>query len=525
VNKPRKRASERVAAGILRIIEEGQLEPGAMLPSIDKLAEAFNVGVGTVREALTSLECSGVVEVQHGRGIRVTRPNPSHRFRTAQWRALANGLGVTELLEARMAVETAVARLAAERAGEQQVDELSALVSAMRAAAAARDDEKLLAADKTFHQLMAKAGRNRLLADLVSAIDEQLEFVADRGRFAQVIAGMVGLHEDLASAIGSRQPDKAAELVGQYISHLLDARRVQGLTMYCDVLGSGSAGGSFHIMGQGIVRIIGQHTWLKPQVHITGGGVENVRLAQDRRIVLGITQADTAVDAYYGRGDFEFPHQDLRLLCCLHSLELQLSTLEGSGIESLQDLRGRVVAMGSQGGATSRVARALLRHVGLEPDVDFQTRMYPFSTAVEMLRRRKVDAVAFLSIGQSPALLELALEEPIRLLGVPEDAAKVLMERHPYWHLGTVEAGTYPGQGAPVPSIGVPTVLVTHKDLPDSDAYAIVSAIVDHIDELQSVVYPSRFLSIHHAAASIGIPFHPGAAARFSELLSDSANV
>ena len=178
-----------------------------------------------------------------------------------------------------MAVETAVARLAAERAGEQQVDELSALVSAMRAAAAARDDEKLLAADKTFHQLMAKAGRNRLLADLVSAIDEQLEFVADRGRFAQVIAGMVGLHEDLASAIGSRQPDKAAELVGQYISHLLDARRVQGLTMYCDVLGSGSAGGSFHIMGQGIVRIIGQHTWLKPQVHITGGGVENVRLA------------------------------------------------------------------------------------------------------------------------------------------------------------------------------------------------------------------------------------------------------
>jgi TRAP transporter TAXI family solute receptor len=311
----------------------------------------------------------------------------------------------------------------------------------------------------------------------------------------------------------------------RHIEQLTESSRIKDLTIYYDVLGTGSIGGSFYTMGQGIARLIGHHTWIKPAVHVTGGGMENVRLAQGRRIVLGITQADTAANAFTGRGGFDFPHADLRALCCLHSLELQVSTLERTGLGALDQLRGRVVAVGAYGGASAHVSQAVLEQVGLRPNVDYVAQMHPFSTAVDMMRRGLVDAVAFLSVGQSPALLELAVEEPVRLLEIDPALVENLVSRYPQWHPSVIEAGTYPGQTSDVRTIGIPSVLVTHKDLPESDAYAVVSAILDHLDELQSVVYPGRLLSRDMAGLGIGIPFHPGAARYFAERLGNAEGI
>ncbi|MCR4425248.1 MAG: FCD domain-containing protein, partial [Firmicutes bacterium] len=200
MSRVKKRASEQVADGIVRLIEQNNMGPGAMLPSIDKLAETFEVARGTVREALQNLASAGLVDVQHGRGISVTRPRLSDVFRSVPWRALADGMGVSELLEARLAVETMTARLAAQRATAEQVDELNALISKMKSASGAGDHEALISADTDFHNLVAKASGNRPLADFVSILRELLLFTIERNRLIELSSITIRFHEEIVRA-------------------------------------------------------------------------------------------------------------------------------------------------------------------------------------------------------------------------------------------------------------------------------------------------------------------------------------
>ena len=58
------------------------------------------------------------------------------------------------------------------------------------------------------------------------------------------------------------------------------------LVIYYDVLGTGSLGGTFYTLGQGIAKLVGDHTEISLDINVTGGGIENVKLAQDRRIAI-----------------------------------------------------------------------------------------------------------------------------------------------------------------------------------------------------------------------------------------------
>lgn len=508
----KERASEKVAEAIRQLVVDEGMGPGTMLPSIERLSERFNVSKGTVREALQTLAAAGLVDMQQGRGTSVSRPSLSNLIKSVSWRTAVDGTNVSELMEARIAVETMTARLAAERATKEELNALGGLVAEMRAAVAECNYDRFIELDAAFHSLVARASRNRPLADFVAILRDLLNFTVERDRLVSLAHTATIAHEEIADAIRRRDPEKASEFTIRHIEQLEKIEDKKGVVIYCDVLGTGSIGGSFYTMGQGVARLIGRYTWIKPAVQVTGGGVENVRLAQDRRIVLGITQADVAFDAYHGRGEFEFAHTDLRALCCLHGSELQISTLESSGIRSLEDLRGRTVAVGAYGGASARVAREVLSRCGLEPYVDYTPQMHPFATAVDMLRRRLVDAVFFLSVGQSAALIELAMQEPLHLISLEESLVKELESEHPYWYRSSIQAHTYPGQDEDVRTIGVPTVLVTHKDLPDSDAYAVTSVILDRSEEIGAMVSPPRAFTLQVASFDVGIPRHPGAA-------------
>jgi TRAP transporter TAXI family solute receptor len=114
-------------------------------------------------------------------------------------------------------------------------------------------------------------------------------------------------------------------------------------------------------------------------------------------------------------------------------------------------------------------------------------------------------------------LLDLALEQQIRLIGLDSSLIASLESSNSYWYKTTIEANTYPHQNRPVETIGIPTILVTHKDLPESDVYSIASSVFTHTEEIERLVWPPRPFSLHYEIRKVGVPYHPGAVEFFSE--------
>ena len=130
-------------------IREGRWAPGERLPSITQLAKDFHVGTGSIREALQSLQSIGLVSIEHGRGVFVTRSRPA-MDPSSQFEDLGAGQMVA-LAETRRILEPELAALAAERGTNAELAAIEALARQMEDEARRGGDFAEL--DVEFHRL------------------------------------------------------------------------------------------------------------------------------------------------------------------------------------------------------------------------------------------------------------------------------------------------------------------------------------------------------------------------------------
>lgn len=158
-----KRLYEQIAEQIQALILGDRLEPGTRLPAERELAERLGVSRPSVREALIALETAGLVEVRSTGGTFVRRKPEGPPVFPLGGSDL--GPGPLEQFEARRAVETACAELAARYATEPQIEALEACV--VRMAEAIATGRNPAEEHRLFHTLLAEASRNSILAGAV----------------------------------------------------------------------------------------------------------------------------------------------------------------------------------------------------------------------------------------------------------------------------------------------------------------------------------------------------------------------
>jgi GntR family transcriptional regulator, transcriptional repressor for pyruvate dehydrogenase complex len=161
----RSRLYEQLAARLLDYVEVTGLRVGGRLPSERDLAEALKVSRASVRQATIALEVRGTLEVRHGDGIYLrSLPNDSGHLMelTTQRHRLP------AILEAREAMETQLAALAATRRTEAGVAEMSQALDVMAAdiEAGGFGEE----GDRLFHEAVTRAARTPLLADFMAGL-------------------------------------------------------------------------------------------------------------------------------------------------------------------------------------------------------------------------------------------------------------------------------------------------------------------------------------------------------------------
>lgn len=202
------RLAASVAAQIEKMIASGQLRHGRQLPSERRLAELLGVSRGSVREAITELEVKGLVTRRPGSGTHIQVP--AHSLFTGP---ILSGFDLsnreaTELLDLREAIEPGIAARAAERATEADIEEIRGLARAFEAAGT--DVDRRMELDAQFHQAIARATHNGLLAGLVERFMHALD--ATRRRSAQSESRWrmsKAAHQRIVDVIAAGDPDGA----------------------------------------------------------------------------------------------------------------------------------------------------------------------------------------------------------------------------------------------------------------------------------------------------------------------------
>src|SRR3954451_22045975 len=153
------RVSDVIAERLSTAIRDGTLKPGDRLPTEAELAREFQVGRTSVREGLQKLRAHGLIESRKGLGAFVMEPKSDPLGDFARWTA-SDPAAIEQLVEARVALETLAAALAALRASDAQIAELERLNVAHRDA---EDTAGLVTTDQAFHGAIMAAARNRFV--------------------------------------------------------------------------------------------------------------------------------------------------------------------------------------------------------------------------------------------------------------------------------------------------------------------------------------------------------------------------
>lgn len=209
-------ASE-VARRMLDLFIDGSVAPGTRLPAERTLAATLGVGRSAVREALAALEILGIVDVRPGSGTYLRGAASDLLPQTLRWGLLIGENDTSELLEMRSGLEIYVARLAADRADDDELDALSRALERMRAAV---DDLGAFAdSDRAFHDALGAAAHNALLVDQVTVVRSLLQVYADRAvHTVDDARRAVAEHDLVLRALLARDADAAASAMAAHMA-------------------------------------------------------------------------------------------------------------------------------------------------------------------------------------------------------------------------------------------------------------------------------------------------------------------
>lgn len=165
--------SDEIADRLISSILAGRFKFGERLPPERDLAKYLDVGRPAVREALRTLSVIGLVEVRPGEGAFVVNRHSDFVAKAFSWTILLDARTVEEIVEVRTAIESELARLAADRASTDDLDMLRQLVETMERSKGR--SEEFSAADVGFHLGLARVAGNVALERLLWAIQSLLK--------------------------------------------------------------------------------------------------------------------------------------------------------------------------------------------------------------------------------------------------------------------------------------------------------------------------------------------------------------
>lgn len=278
-------------------------------------------------------------------------------------------------------------------------------------------------------------------------------------------------------------------------------------------IGAASVGGTYYVWGSGLAKVLRAED-MNANVEVTGGPLHNIQLVNGGELALGLS---TAAPAYEGFNGIEWAdgqsYRNIRAVFPMYPSYFHWWALADSGIETLHDLDGKVVAMGPKGGTPDAYGRKVLAHAGIEP-----ARMVNagFSDIVNQLRDGLIDAALNTAGLPHPAVAETESTHEINVITVPPEISGSFIEEFPYFDTGVIPAGTYDAVTEDQPTLTIWNFVITGAELPEDFVYGVVKAAFENRDALIETHQSARNV-VFENLDKITIPLHPGAIRYYRE--------
>ena len=285
-------------------------------------------------------------------------------------------------------------------------------------------------------------------------------------------------------------------------------------------IGTGGTGGVYYPLGGGLAAALTKYVpGLEATAEVTAGSIANLQLIGGGKSELAFTMADAAWDAYNGFDKFSGKKVGLRTLCVFYPNRMHVVTIEGTGINSMKDLKGKRVSTGAPVSGTEVMALRLIEAAGLDPK-DMTRERLSVAESVAALKDRKIDAFFWVGGVPTPSITDLAATPGIKVKLVNHgEAADNLRKKYgPIYIQNQILANAYPGETQTTTNIDVWNLLVVPEKSDDKLVYDVVKTLFEKKDELVKVHKDAAFLSLENQASGASpIAFHPGAVRYFKE--------
>lgn len=266
-------------------------------------------------------------------------------------------------------------------------------------------------------------------------------------------------------------------------------------------IATGTTDGSYQAFGKVIASTLNDaDTSVAMDVVKSAGSKENARLVATSPRYLGLVQSDTQVSP------------DVTLIARLYPEVFHLLARPGAEINDVSDLVDKRVALMPAGSGSNAAFYQLLKHYQID-----EARMEPvpgtLSDGLDALENGAVDALFVVSALGNDAIARAVREAGVRMVGIERAQAMALFD--PAITRTEVPKGVYAGEN-PVPDetidvLSVDALLVANRDLPDSVAAEIVTALFERRQQMVDANRQAAFMTEPSAQQRLTIGIHPGA--------------
>ncbi len=284
-------------------------------------------------------------------------------------------------------------------------------------------------------------------------------------------------------------------------------------------IGTAQIGGVWYPLGGTMANVISKHLpGVGASAEVTNGAVDNAKFLAAGKIELAIISSHVGYDAYMGKGAFK-EKIPLRILAPLNRDVTYIVCLEGKGINSVKDLKGKRVSTGVPASSGEIMTLKILEAYGIDPNKDIKRERLSASEAAGSLKDGKIDAFFWTGGIPGATILDLAVTPGIRikLIDHGEIVPKVVEKYGPLYLKVVLPAKTYRGIDYDVSTLGQSNLLVSHMKMDEKLAYGIVKVLLENKDELVAGHKAAEEIKLENAEVVSPFPYHPGAIKYYKE--------
>ena len=251
----------------------------------------------------------------------------------------------------------------------------------------------------------------------------------------------------------------------------------------------------------------------------TKGYVANIKLLQNKELEISMATTLSSFQAYAATGPYKGMEKGKILSWMgIAPVAMHIITLEGSGINTMEDLKGKRIGMGQPGGVSMLDADAMMDTLGLKEGPDFKAFRLKLGAMANSLADGNLDAALWNGSFPLPPVKKLIASRKVKLIPIPDAFFAKHQAKYPPYARLSIPGGTYNGIENDTPSFSLANGMVISKDVPTDLVYQMTKAIFENLENLKAVHPAFGRVTKDTILNGFGAPLHPGALKYYREI-------